>query len=184
MVPLNDCNKSLVEMHLSFQRSAIRSATEAQSRCLVVSGADQSLMMQRARDYYEDIWTTGRVISLDAIMAEDHEHRDVVWQPERVGQGLRQMKRGILAFRASYPDLAFTVQSMAASENEVFVSWEASGTNTGRIHDQAPTGETVKMKGITRLQFDDNSLIKKSYVFRQAPLEEITAYTSGKGDLR
>lgn len=64
-------------------------------------------MLERAVQYYSDAWSNGRVLVLNDIMAEGHEQHDVVWQPLRVGAGRRAMKRGILAYRAAYPDLNF-----------------------------------------------------------------------------
>ncbi len=50
-------------------------------------------MGARARQYYEVAWSEGRVLLLDSIMHEQHEQHDVVWQPERVGMGRKNMKR-------------------------------------------------------------------------------------------
>jgi hypothetical protein len=53
---------------------------------------------------YEDVWSQGRVLLLDSIMAEDHQQLDRVWQAS-AGGGRRRMKRGVLAYRAAYPDI-------------------------------------------------------------------------------
>jgi hypothetical protein len=58
-------------------------------------------------------------------MAEDHRQIDVIWQPGNDGGGRRRLKRGILAYRAAYPDIKFAVEEVAAVEGagKVFVSW-------------------------------------------------------------
>ena len=56
------------------------------------------------------------MLVLDTMMHEDHEQHDVIWQKDRVGMGRRTMKRGILAYRAAYPDLRFAVNSAACGE--------------------------------------------------------------------
>jgi hypothetical protein len=53
---------------------------------------------------YEDVWSQGRVLLLDSIMAEEHQQLDRVWQTS-AGGGRRRMKRGVLAYRAAYPDI-------------------------------------------------------------------------------
>lgn len=53
---------------------------------------------------YEDVWSQGRVLLLDSIMAEDHQQLDRVWQAT-AGGSRRRMKRGVLAYRAAYPDI-------------------------------------------------------------------------------
>lgn len=53
---------------------------------------------------YEDAWSQGKVLLLESIMAEEHAQVDRVWQAA-AGIGRRRMKRGILAYRAAYPDI-------------------------------------------------------------------------------
>lgn len=64
--------------------------------------------MWRARacrpQLYEEVWSQGRIRLLDAIMDEQHAQVDRVWQGT-AGVGRRRMKRGILAYRAAYPDI-------------------------------------------------------------------------------
>lgn len=65
---------------------------------------------------YESAWSQPRgVLLLDEIMAEDHEQIDQVWQGRSTsssggggaggGGGRKRMKRGIMAYRAAYPDI-------------------------------------------------------------------------------
>lgn len=139
--------------------------------------------LQRARQYYEEVWSQGRVLLLNTIMAESHQQHDVVWQPGRVGQGRRAMKRGILAYRAAYPDLVFTVTDASYSEdsNCVYVSWSAQGTNLGPIRGQPPTHQVTAFSGISRLQFDEAGHIAASYVFRQSPADEARYFLGQAG---
>ncbi|GBF96381.1 hypothetical protein Rsub_09180 [Raphidocelis subcapitata] len=139
--------------------------------------------MQRARQLYEEAWSKGRVKLLDAILSEDHSQVDAVWQPGAGGGGRRRLRRGILAYRAAYPDLKFTVEDVAAVEgaDKVFVSWRAAGTNTGPIRDQPPSGRRVEFRGITLLSFDAEGRIQESAVFRQAPEDEARYFTGGAG---
>jgi hypothetical protein len=42
----------------------------------------------------------------------------------------------------------------------------ASGTNTGPIREQPPTGKAVSFQGVSRLRFNPEGQIQASYVFR------------------
>jgi hypothetical protein len=150
---------------------------------------------------------------LDRIMAADHVQNDAVWQPEGGGgggganpnpretsdrraatAGRDRLKRGILAYRAAYPDVAFEVLSCAASEVEqeddpssslwrVFVHWRAAGTNTGPIRDAPPTGRRAEFSGVnvaTVRVVEGEGQLLRSDVYRQAPADE-AAYFLGKG---
>lgn len=72
--------------------------------------------MQRARQLYEEVWSTGRVTLLENIMAENHQQLDWVWQSERAQgdpmTGRKQMKRGILAYRSAYPDMKWVCNQL------------------------------------------------------------------------
>ncbi|KAG2426533.1 hypothetical protein HXX76_011758 [Chlamydomonas incerta] len=118
--------------------------------------------------YYEDVWSAGKVLKLNTIMAEDHQQHDMVWQPSRVGAGRSAMLRGVLAYRAAYPDLVFGVRDAAysAEGHSVFVAWAAKGTNLGPIRDQPPTHKVTEFQGVSRLQFNEQNQIAASYVFR------------------
>mmetsp|Transcript_2312 Transcript_2312/g.5212 ORF Transcript_2312/g.5212 Transcript_2312/m.5212 type:complete len:288 (+) Transcript_2312:75-938(+) len=85
-------------------------------RCLVRAASQGSSpgraqeLVDKAVALYEEVWTKGRVLMLDSIMAEDHIQADMVWQPDRRASGGRRgMKRGILAYRGAYPDIRFKV---------------------------------------------------------------------------
>eukprot|EP00879_Flechtneria_rotunda_P022484 GHRR01023735.1.p1 GENE.GHRR01023735.1~~GHRR01023735.1.p1 ORF type:complete len:137 (+),score=30.86 GHRR01023735.1:1258-1668(+) len=133
---------------------------------------------------YEVVWSQGKVLLLDKIMAEDHRQVDRVWQAT-AGVGRKRMKRGILAYRAAYPDIRFTVEAISAvqDEDKVFVYWTASGTNTGPIREQPPSGKQVHFAGISLLSFDSAAQIYESLVFRQAPEDEIRYLIAAQGNM-
>eukprot|EP01025_Chloroclados_australasicus_P042737 TRINITY_DN45455_c1_g2_i1.p1 TRINITY_DN45455_c1_g2~~TRINITY_DN45455_c1_g2_i1.p1 ORF type:complete len:216 (-),score=17.64 TRINITY_DN45455_c1_g2_i1:87-734(-) len=119
-----------------------------------------------ARALYEKAWSTGDIDVLDKIMAEDHDQRDMVWQPKRHGGGRERMKRGIGTFRKYYDDLTFNVERVACdvSSQTVMVEWLASGT-------PAQGGPTEKFGGVSVLEID-HDMIARTRAYRQAPKEE------------
>lgn len=138
-----------------------------------VAAVVEERLLQRARQLYEDVWSQGKILLLNTIMAEEHAQVDRVWQ-QSPGIGRQRMKRGILAYRKAYPDILFTVQDVGVAESgrKVFVSWRAQGTNTGPIREQPPTGRAVAFAGVSILHFNEEGQIAQSEVFRQAPEDE------------
>lgn len=68
--------------------------------------AAEALCLLSCMQLYEEAWSQPRgVLLLDEIMAEEHEQIDQVWQGNSTGGGRKRMKRGILAYRAAYPDV-------------------------------------------------------------------------------
>jgi steroid delta-isomerase-like uncharacterized protein len=78
--------------------------------------------------------------TLDRIVAEhmiDHN----------LAPGQTQGRRGVLEavemFRAAFPDLKITIESLVADEERVSVTGRMSGTNQGALMGAPPTGKTV-----------------------------------------
>ncbi|KAG1670281.1 hypothetical protein FOA52_003631 [Chlamydomonas sp. UWO 241] len=87
--------------------------SSAQSTACGDASSGSEALVRAATQYYQDVWSRGKVTLLNELMSEEHEQHDMIWQPGRVGSGRRAMKRGVLAYRAAYPDLVFAV--LAAS---------------------------------------------------------------------
>jgi hypothetical protein len=193
------------------------------------AAADADAAIAAAKKLYEVAWTKGDIRVLDTIMAADHVQNDAVWQPAEGGRGSSgsgrvgsdasgqpsaadgrraatagrdRLKRGILAYRAAYPDVAFEVLSCAATQVpssattsssssssstssslwRVFVHWRASGTNTGPIRDAPPSGRRVEFSGVNvatvRVDADARAELVRSDVYRQAPADEAAYFLS------
>lgn len=114
------------------------------------------------------------------------------------------MKRGILAYRAAYPDVRFEVLDAAATRItasddpnlwRVFVHWKATGTNLGPIRDAAPTGRRAEFSGVNvatvrvvvmREGVEGGSSrvsaqLVRSDVYRQAPADEAAFFLARGG---
>lgn len=61
--------------------------------------------------------------------------------------GQRQGRRGVLdaveTFRAAFPDLKITIESLVADEERVSVTGKMSGTNQGTLMGAPPTGKSA-----------------------------------------
>ena len=78
--------------------------------------------------------------TLDRIVAEhmvDHT----------LAPGQKQGRQGVLEavemFRAAFPDLKITIESLVADEDRVSVTGKMSGTNHGTLMGSSPTGKTA-----------------------------------------
>ena len=64
-----------------------------------------------------------------------------------VAPGQKQGRKGVLEavemFRAAFPDLKITIESLVADEERVSVTGKMSGTNQGALMGAPPTGKTV-----------------------------------------
>jgi len=64
-----------------------------------------------------------------------------------LGPGQKQGRQGVIEavgmFRAAFPDLKITIESLVADEERVSVTGKMSGTNQGTLMGAPPTGKTA-----------------------------------------
>jgi steroid delta-isomerase-like uncharacterized protein len=98
------------------------------------------------RQVYEDIRSEGKVDLVDQVLSPDYVGHDPTAQPEEV-RGREGFKEQTLGYRSVFPDLRFTIDSMAAERDEVFVRWTARGTHQGSMAGESPTGNPIQVTG-------------------------------------
>ena len=65
----------------------------------------------------------------------------------------------------AFPDLHYTIEQITQIDNQLFMNWSMTGTNTGVFGDYPATGNKVEINGITRLDFDEQSKIVHQSIF-------------------
>ncbi len=59
----------------------------------------------------------------------------------------------------AFPDLNLSVESIVATENMVFLNWNIIATNTGVFGDHEATGKKVKIRGMTKIDLNEEGKI-------------------------
>ena len=103
-----------------------------------------------ARAVFE-VWNSGELARLDALVAPDVVHHDPYDPNGR--DGLEGMKRTIRLNRDLFPDLHIAVQDQVAERDRVATRWTGSMTH-------APTGKAVMITGITIDRFENGRIIE------------------------
>jgi len=65
----------------------------------------------------------------------------------------------------AFPDLHFNIEQITQIDNQLFMNWNMTGTNTGIFGDYPATGNKVEINGITRMDFDEQSKIVHQIIF-------------------
>ncbi len=68
-------------------------------------------------------------------------------------------------FFTAFPDLHFTVEQLTPVDNQIFMKWSITATNTGVFGDYPATGKKVQINGITKLDFDPENKIARQTLF-------------------
>jgi predicted ester cyclase len=96
------------------------------------------------RQVYEDIPSERKVDLVDQVFSADYVGHDPTAQPEEV-RGREGFEEQTLGYRSVFPDLRFTIDSMVAEGDEVFVRWTARGTHQGSMAGESPTGNRIEV---------------------------------------
>ncbi|MEU5876484.1 ester cyclase [Spirillospora sp. NPDC047279] len=96
-----------------------------------------------------DVWNSGDLARLDALVAADVIHHDP-YDPHGPA-GLAGMKTTITDRRAVYPDMAFAIHHQLADDDKVATHWTATMTHDGR---------PVTLTGITIDRFADGKIVE------------------------
>ncbi|MFG2003659.1 ester cyclase [Spirillospora sp. NPDC048911] len=96
-----------------------------------------------------EVWGTGELHRLDAIVAPDVIHHDP-YDPNG-GHGLPGMKKSIARNREAYPDLLITVDDQIAEADRVATRWTAAMTHDDR---------RVTLTGVTIDRFENGKIVE------------------------
>lgn len=110
-----------------------------------------------ARSEFE-VWSTGELDRLDAMVAPDVVHHDP-YDPHAAA-GLQGLKRTIELNRAAFPDMRIEIEDQVAEGDKVVTRWVATMTHEGHLGGTAPTGRRVTLTGTTIERFEDGKVVE------------------------
>lgn len=118
---------------------------------------DVSRQLKPVVDKYVEVWNTGNLQELDAII-DPQFVRHANLSPNV--NGVDGMKKIISGFRAAYPDLKIVLEDESYSNNRSSGRWTLTGTNTG-AGEMPPTGKSVRIWGISMLHFANGKITEE-----------------------
>jgi steroid delta-isomerase-like uncharacterized protein len=63
--------------------------------------------------------------------------------------------------RTAFPDLHVEVEHLTATEDDVAFAYTLTGTNDGPFEGNAPTGKSIKVRGLQISRFADGMLVER-----------------------
>ena len=92
-----------------------------------------------------------------------------------------ELTANINIFFSSFPDLQMDIEHITAATNKVFMNWTITGTNTGDFSDHPPTGQKVKISGITMIDLNEEGKISyENIYYNELSLMQQLGYTLTK----
>src|SRR5215208_4380731 len=121
-------------------RQLLRKGTEEAS----VSAEETKAL---ARRWFEDLFNTGNLEVTDEIIAPDHVNHDPTL-PD-IPTGPEGQKQIVNLYRGAFTNAHISVEDQLAEGDRVVTRWTGSGTHQGELMGVAPTGNQVRITGIT-----------------------------------
>jgi steroid delta-isomerase-like uncharacterized protein len=105
-----------------------------------------------------EIWGTGELDRLDALVAPDVIHHDP-YDPH-AAEGIEGLKKSIELNRAAFPDMRIEIEDQVAEGDRVATRWRATMTHSGDMGGVKATGKRVEMRGITIERFAGGKVVE------------------------
>jgi steroid delta-isomerase-like uncharacterized protein len=100
-----------------------------------------------ARRWVEDLFNAGNLEVADEIIAPDHVHHDPTL-PD-ISPGPEGQKQVVNLYRGAFTNAHISVEDHLAEGDRVVTRWTSSGTHQSELMGVAPTGNQVRITGIT-----------------------------------
>jgi steroid delta-isomerase-like uncharacterized protein len=100
-----------------------------------------------ARRWFEDLFNAGNLEVADEIIAQDHVNHDPTL-PD-IPPGPEGQKQIVNLYRGAFTNAHISVEDQLAEGDRVVTRWTGSGTHQGEFMGVAPTGNQVRVTGIT-----------------------------------
>ncbi|WP_306052487.1 ester cyclase [Natronococcus wangiae] len=106
----------------------------------------------------EEIWTDGSLETIDELFAESFVLHDPSSADEPRGRD--DYREYVETYRAAFPDLEYTVETVIAEDDIAALRYTAHGTHEGELLGLEPTGERVSVSGMEMYRVEDGKIVE------------------------
>jgi steroid delta-isomerase-like uncharacterized protein len=109
---------------------------------------------ETARRIVDEVFSRGKVTLLESMIAEDV----VIHDTDKELHGLEQLRKGVIALRAAFPDLTYRIEDLLADGEKVIARCVGEGTHIGVFRTIPPTGKRMSYRVIFIWRFAEDKL--------------------------
>lgn len=106
---------------------------------------------------YFEAWNTGKLEMFDELLADEYVNHTPSL-PDH--PGVEGLKKIVSLIRQGFPDIHYEILRIAAEGDLVAVHTRVTGTNTGELFGQPPTGKKIDVNQIQFEQIKDGKIIQ------------------------
>jgi steroid delta-isomerase-like uncharacterized protein len=124
------------------------------------SGTSDAGPERLARQWFEELFNQGDLTVADEILADDMRYHGPPSLSPGETTGPDAIREYVEVYRTAFPDLWYTVESVAVAGDEAYVRWSATGTHESDLFGMDATGESFTIEGIDCFVVDDGEIIE------------------------
>lgn len=111
---------------------------------------------------FDEVLTVDKQEMIDVLYDESYEFivPKLAGMTSNVVQGRENFKKRVTAFRQSFPDVIYAIDSFVSNGEIVATSFTFTGTHTKEFAGFAPTNKKVSVTGIHFAQLKDGKIVK------------------------
>ena len=110
------------------------------------------------REYFDHVWSKGEIERLDHLLAPAYvNHTPSFGRPPPGPEGLKPI---VVALRAAFPDLHYTIEDIIATPDHVVARVRMQGTHLGPLGDLQPTGRSIDVLQINIERFENGRIVE------------------------
>jgi predicted ester cyclase len=110
------------------------------------------------REYFDLVWSKGEIERLDHLLAPAYvNHTPSFGRPPPGPEGLKPI---VIALRAAFPDLHYTIEDIVATPDHVVARVRMQGTHLGPLGDLQPTGRSIDVLQINIERFENGRIVE------------------------
>jgi steroid delta-isomerase-like uncharacterized protein len=112
-----------------------------------------------AKRLIDEFWNKGNMELAETLAAPEFERIELF--SETPNHGPEGLKNAAAAWRGAFPDAHLTLHQIVAEDDKVACQWTFTGTHKGELNGTPATGRTVKVTGLSIIDFADGKMTKE-----------------------
>jgi len=117
---------------------------------------DQSQDTEKANEqavinFVDIVWNNKDISNLESFFSNDLTRRV---NNVEIASNMQELSANIQVYFIGFPDLNLNINEIFSYNDQVFMNWTITGTNTGVFGEFPATGKKIKVSGITRIDID------------------------------
>ena len=108
---------------------------------------------------FEELWNKRNLSLIPEVIAEDYDDGNV-----KGVEGFKNLANNILT---SIPDIHFVINDVFGEDDKLAISLTATGTQTGKVGDTEPTGESINSEVVFINRYVDGKCVEATSYTRQ-----------------